>query len=63
MCSSFYGIASRQSSVIGEDPLFTDHDPIAIIELARKGTKGYTMSSSKLAKSLSMMGDSMGNYF
>lgn len=63
ICSSFYGIAPRQSSLIGEDPLYTDHDPIAVIELASKGTKGYTMSSTRLASSLSMMGDSMGKNF
>ena len=50
--SSFYGLSSRQSSVLGEDPLFNDHDPVALISVARQGTQGYTRSSSRLAKSL-----------
>ena len=29
--SSFYGLGARQSSVLGEDPLFSDHDPVALI--------------------------------
>lgn len=52
ICSSFYGLSARQSSVLGEDPLFNDHDPVALISAARQGTQGYTRSSTRLAKSL-----------
>lgn len=50
--SSFYGLSARQSSVLGEDPLFNDHDPVAVINAARSGTQGYTRSSTRLAQSL-----------
>ncbi|KAK8823370.1 hypothetical protein WA577_002291, partial [Blastocystis sp. JDR] len=50
--SSFYGLGARQSSVLGEDPLFSDHDPVALIGIARQGTMGHTLSSSRLAKTL-----------
>ena len=59
--SSFYGLSSRQSSVLGEDPLFNDHDPVALISVARQGTQGYTRSSSRLAKSLTAV--SQGTHF
>ena len=50
--SSFYGLGARQSSVLGEDPLFSDHDPVALLGIARQGTMGHTLSSSRLAKTL-----------
>ncbi|KAK8792394.1 hypothetical protein WA588_004892, partial [Blastocystis sp. NMH] len=54
--SSFYGTSSRQSTILGEDPLFNDHDPVALIDIARKGTQGFTKSSSKLSKTLTTIG-------
>ena len=56
MGSSFYGTSSRQSTILGEDPLFNDHDPVALIDIARKGTQGFTKSSSKLSKTLTTIG-------
>lgn len=55
---------SRQSTIIGDDPLYQDHDPVAVIDLVRSGTQGYTKSTAKLSKSLTAMGDSLtGKYF
>ena len=56
MGSSFYGTYSRQSTILGEDPLFNDHDPVALVDIARKGTQGFTKSSSKLSKTLTTIG-------
>lgn len=50
--SSFYGLGTRHSSVLGEDPLFSDHDPVTLIGIARQGTHGFTRSSTLLAKNL-----------
>ena len=50
--SSFYGAAGRQSTILGEDPLFNDHDPVAIISASRQNTQGHTKSSTHLQKSL-----------
>ncbi|CBK23998.2 uncharacterized protein [Blastocystis hominis] len=50
--SSFYGAAGRQSTILGEDPLFNDHDPVAIISASRMNTQGHTKSSYHLQKSL-----------
>lgn len=55
--SSFYGLGARQSSVLGEDPLFSDHDPVALIGIARQGTMGHTLSSSRLAKTLTTIAE------
>ena len=52
MDSSFYGAAGRQSTILGEDPLFNDHDPVAIISASRMNTQGHTKSSYHLQKSL-----------
>ncbi|KNB41403.1 sodium:dicarboxylate symporter [Blastocystis sp. subtype 4] len=56
MFSSFYGTATRQSTILGDDPLFNDHDPVSLIDIARKGTQGYTKSASKLSKTLTTVG-------
>lgn len=52
MDSSFYGAVGRQSTILGEDPLFNDHDPVAIISASRMNTQGHTKSSYHLQKSL-----------
>ena len=54
---------SRQSTIIGEDPLYQDHDPVAVIDLVRSGTQGFTKSPAKLVKSLTVMGDSLGGKY
>ena len=59
MFSSFYGTATRQSTILGDDPLFNDHDPVSLIDIARKGTQGYTKSASKLSKTLTTVGARM----
>ena len=37
MNSSFYGLSARQSSILGEDPLFEDRDPVAVSAALKRG--------------------------
>lgn len=55
-------MGARQSSVLGDDPLFNDHDPVALIGIARQGTQGHTLSSSRLARTLTTITERSFHY-